>query len=151
MANAKSRLRRIWRLRPLLLYALVVLCVLLAGWSALGNWLAVRTDAGLPRNPETGILVDAEPFDLGPQDGDRAVLFVHGFVAAPNTFWELPARVAERGWRAKGILLPGHGTSPFDFEKTTADESGIAAYKTVELGESVGRARCSGALCCSSR
>jgi carboxylesterase len=113
---------RFWRRRPLLLYGFVALCVLLAGWSALGNWLAARTDARLPRDASTGILEGGGPFDLGPRDADRAVLFVHGFVAAPNSFWELPARVAEQGWRAKGMLLPGHGTTPFDLESTTADQ-----------------------------
>jgi carboxylesterase len=30
--------------------------------------------------------------------------------------------MAERGWRVVAMRLPGHGTSPKDFEKTTAEE-----------------------------
>ncbi len=81
-----------------------------------------RYDATVPRNPETGIILGAEPRELGPEDAPNAVLFVHGFSGTGNNYNDLPDRVAAAGWRARVMLLPGHGTSPFSFEKTTAGE-----------------------------
>lgn len=79
-------------------------------------------DAATERNPETGVIRGAEPLELGPQGAQGAVLFVHGFSGCPNNFNDLPYRVAAAGWRVKAMLLPGHGTSPLDFERTGADE-----------------------------
>ncbi|HPO15521.1 MAG TPA: alpha/beta fold hydrolase [Candidatus Hydrogenedentes bacterium] len=81
-----------------------------------------RYDRSTPRNPETGIIVGAEPRDLGPEDASCAILFVHGFSGTGNNYHDLPDRVADTGWRTRVMLLPGHGTSPFTFETTTADE-----------------------------
>jgi esterase/lipase/GNAT superfamily N-acetyltransferase len=78
-------------------------------------------DAAQTRNPDTGILAGAEPLDLGPRSAPGVVLFVHGFSGCPNNFHVLPERVAQAGWRAKALLLPGHGTSPLDFEQTSVE------------------------------
>lgn len=92
------------------------------GYHAISARLVARSDARLPRNPETGILLGAEPRDLGPADAPGVVLFVHGFLGGSNNFADLPDRVAAAGWRARVTLLPGHGTSPLDLEKTTLAE-----------------------------
>ncbi len=81
-----------------------------------------RYDATVPRNPETGIILGAEERDIGPKDAPNAVLFVHGFSGTGNNYNDLPDRVAAEGWRVRVMLLPGHGTSPFSFETTTAEE-----------------------------
>lgn len=81
-----------------------------------------RYDNTAPRNPETGILLGAEPRDLGPENASNAILFVHGFSGTGNNYNDLPDRVAAKGWRTRVMLLPGHGTSPFTFETTTAEE-----------------------------
>lgn len=78
-------------------------------------------DAAQLRNPKSGILAGAEPMDLGPPHAENVVLFVHGFIGAPNNFHELPQRVAQAGWRARVMLLPGHGTTPLDFEPLAPD------------------------------
>lgn len=75
-----------------------------------------------PRDPATGIFVGAEPRDLGPRNAPGAVLFVHGFIGTPNNYNDLPDKVAEAGWRARAMLVPGHGTYPHVFEQTSADD-----------------------------
>ncbi|MCC6144280.1 MAG: alpha/beta fold hydrolase [Candidatus Hydrogenedentes bacterium] len=107
-----------------------------------------KYSAGLARD-NSGLMVNAAPQDLGPVDSNRAVLFVHGFIGGPTNFGDLPAAVAEAGWFVRVMLLPGHGTSPMDLEKVTAEDY-IAAvqeelarlqakYETVVLaGHSLG-------------
>lgn len=74
-----------------------------------------------PRDPETGLMRGAEPRDLNADPAHGAVLFVHGFSGTPNNFAELPDAVAAVGWRARVMLLPGHGTDPRDFAVTPKD------------------------------
>ena len=83
--------------------------------------LVKNYDAGLARDPETGIMRGAEPLSLGPASSRKAVLFVHGFSGSPRDFHDLPDRVAGAGWRVRAPLLPGHGTSCFDFEGITIE------------------------------
>jgi len=108
--------------RRLLLCTAASVVVLCFGCRVLTNRLVTLETQRAPRDPETGILVGAEPRDLGPADADLAVLLVHGFVGAGNNFNDLPDRLAAHGWRVRVMLLPGHGTSPRDLEQTTADE-----------------------------
>ena len=57
--------------------------------------------------------MDASPFDLSGQgDADAAALCVHGLTGTPYEVRPLAAAIAQRGIRALGLLLPGHGTSP---------------------------------------
>ncbi|MCF6284182.1 MAG: alpha/beta fold hydrolase, partial [Candidatus Hydrogenedentes bacterium] len=70
----------------------------------------------------SGFLEGMTPRKLGVESVDKAVLFVHGFVGAQSNFAALPDAVAEAGWYVETMRLPGHGTSPRDFERTTADE-----------------------------
>jgi carboxylesterase len=81
-----------------------------------------KHDSSVSRDPETGILLGAEPRWLGPEHASKAILFVHGFLGTGNNFYDLPDHAADDGWRVRVMLLPGHGTSPFTLEKTTADE-----------------------------
>lgn len=83
----------------------------------------VRTaDVRAPRDPRTGLLLGAEPLDLGPENAPRAALLVHGYLGAGNNFGELPARLASSGWRVRVMRLPGHGSSPRDLLGVTAGE-----------------------------
>ena len=115
--------------------------------------LVARSDARAPRDPETGLLEGAEPRDLGPKDAPGAVLLVHGFLGAGQNFGELPEALAEHGWRARAMLLPGHGTSPRDLETVDADELVDAVFaeaqalanehgNVVLIGHSMGGALC---------
>ncbi len=63
-----------------------------------------------------------EPFDLpakGHSDDEAVgVLCVHGFTSTPYEMRFLGERLADAGFRARGILLPGHGTTPEDLDGT---------------------------------
>lgn len=85
-------------------------------------WLVKKTDARQPRNPDTGLLIGAEPRDLGPENAECAALLVHGYLGCGNNLGQLPERLAEKGCRVRVMLLPGHGTSPLDLAKTSGDD-----------------------------
>ncbi|MCL4217446.1 MAG: alpha/beta fold hydrolase [Candidatus Hydrogenedentes bacterium] len=106
--------------------------VLLIMNSAVSQVLAAKADNTAERDPDTGLLTGAAPRTLGPEDSDKAVLFVHGFVGAGNNFNDLPDRVAAQGWRVEVMLLPGHGTRAKDFAKTTPEELIAAVEARVE-------------------
>ncbi len=89
-------------------------------WNRVAEERVTLHDQQTPRDPDTGIIEGAEPRTLGPENTDKAVLFVHGFAGTPNSFHDLPDQVAEAGWRVRAMLLPGHGTSPREFAQTTA-------------------------------
>ena len=120
-------------------------------WNHIADRKVARHDAEAPRDAGTGVMLQAEPRDFGPENARGAVLFIHGFVGNGNHFEQLPQRVAEAGWRARVILLPGHGTIPADFEQTSADHMLNAVLdetrlllkkheKVVLLGHSMGGA-----------
>ena len=111
---------------------MVAVVAFVVGCNTLAGRLAVRANNRAPRNPDTGILIGAEPRDLGPVDAPVAVLFVHGFVGAGNNFADLPDRVAAEGSRVRVMRLPGHGTSPHDLKRVTADELLMAVFGEIE-------------------
>jgi carboxylesterase len=57
---------------------------------------------------------DLEPFELG--GGDNGVLLIHGFCGTPPEMRGLGEHLAQHGFLARGMLLPGHGTSPEDLD-----------------------------------
>ncbi len=116
--NQKGISRRIRRLAGVL----IALVLLFAGCSLVTNHLVQRADQTALRDPETGILIGAEERDLGPADATGAILMVHGFVGGSNNFNTVPDILAEHGWHVRVMRLPGHGTSPLDFEEVSADE-----------------------------
>ena len=59
---------------------------------------------------------DLEPFDLG--SGDLGVLLIHGFCGTPPEMRDLGEHLADAGFRVHGALLPGHGATPEDLERT---------------------------------
>lgn len=138
--------------RVILISAAVVLVV--GGvmfWNIVADKRVKLFDEQVPRDPETGIMIGAEPRTLGPENTDRAILFVHGFIGSPNNFNDLPDRVAAKGWYVRVMLLPGHGTTPREFETTNAAQLKQAVldelaplrekYKTLVLvGHSMGGA-----------
>jgi len=95
--------------------------VLLCGYRMISDYLVSRTDSTEARNPDTGVLIGAEQYDLGSLESNGAVLMVHGFLGAGNNFNDLPEKLAGLGWYVRVMCLPGHGTSPRDLEHVTAD------------------------------
>ena len=103
-----------WKRRALLC-TIAFICLALASGCAY-RWMAARyldrEMKSAARDPETGILLGAEPLRLG--SGQKGVLLVHGFIGSPKDFGELPQRLAAAGFRVHVPLLPGHGTRPPD-------------------------------------
>ena len=89
-------------------------------------------DSRQPRDPETEILIGAEARTLGTTDTDKDILFVHGFIGTPNNFADLPDQVAAWGWHVRVMLLPGHGTSPVDFQQAEPEELEAAVQAELE-------------------
>lgn len=112
---------------------LIVIAMLIGVYNLATAKLATKFDAAQPRDPETGILIGAEPRSLGPADAETAILFVHGFVGGSNNFNDIPDKLAERGYRVRVMLLPGHGTSPHEFAKTSKDDLLNAVRKEVRV------------------
>jgi carboxylesterase len=57
------------------------------------------------------------PWRLG--DGPRGVLLIHGFASTPPELRRLGEALAARGFRCHAPVLPGHGTTAEDLERTT--------------------------------
>lgn len=57
------------------------------------------------------------PWTLG--DGPRGVLLIHGFAGTPPELRRLGEALAASGFRCHAPLLPGHGTTPQDLERTS--------------------------------
>lgn len=81
--------------------------------------------------------------------GDVAILCLHGFTATTVEVRKIAAFFSEQGYTTLGPLLPGHGTDPFEMNKTgwkdwfeTADralkELSRSYSKIFILGESMG-------------
>lgn len=150
MASAwKERLRQRWR--RWLAYAFVGGIVGMMLLNLFFDHLVTRYERTASRDPGSPYLQGARPRDLGAPETGRAVLFVHGFIGAQSNFNDLPDRVAAAGWFVRTMRLPGHGTSPRDFERTTADDlvdgvlAELRALKTrfpvvVVVGHSMGGA-----------
>ncbi|MFN2466165.1 MAG: alpha/beta hydrolase [Candidatus Dormibacteria bacterium] len=59
---------------------------------------------------------DLQPFELG--KGELGVLLIHGFCGTPPEMRDLGEHLAEGGFRVRGALLAGHGTTPEELART---------------------------------
>lgn len=59
----------------------------------------------------------AQPFEL--EAGEDAILLIHGFTGSPSHMRYIGEAVHAAGFSARGILLPGHGTTVADMAKST--------------------------------
>ncbi len=116
----RARGRALWMLGAALAVA-VLPCCAVTGWNRYSEHRMEKAVHPFPIDPETGIMRGAEPRDLNADSAIGTVLFVHGFSGTPNNFADLPDAVAAAGWRARVILLPGHGTDPREFAVTPKD------------------------------
>lgn len=60
-------------------------------------------------------------------NGTAGVLVLHGFTASPVTVRSLAEALADASFSVEAPLLPGHGTTPHDLERTSFDEWSAAA------------------------
>jgi carboxylesterase len=67
--------------------------------------------AAAPFQFDADMLRKRAAFAFG-DSGPRGLLCVHGFTGSPYEVLPLGAYFAERGWRVRGPLLPGHGQLP---------------------------------------
>ena len=118
---SQNSVRRLWRWRPILAYGFIAMTVGLTLFNLVTDQFVVRYDKTAPRDPGSPYLKGMTPRELGPVDSPRAVLFVHGFIGGQSNFHDLPDQVAASGWLVRSMRLPGHGTSPREFERTSAD------------------------------
>lgn len=80
----------------------------------------IQVERPYVRDPVTGIIQGAEPFDLG--KGSHAVLFIHGWTSSPRELRFLAQAVASAGFRCRGVLLEGHGRRLDDLVPTRFPE-----------------------------
>ena len=62
-------------------------------------------------------LPQAHPFDF--PEGDHGVLLIHGFTGSPAHMRLIGEGLREKGFAVRGILLPGHGDTPYALGITT--------------------------------
>lgn len=145
------RIGKLWRWRPLLAYGFVFVAVAVTLFNLVSDRMVSRYERETARDPGSLYLKGMTPRDLGPVDRGKAVLFVHGFIGGQSNFHDLPDRVAAAGWHARTMRLPGHGTSPRELERTSADDlvAGVLSElrelkkhygKVVVVGHSMGGA-----------
>lgn len=89
------------------------------------------------------MIAGAGPIELR-GTGDSAVLLLHGFGDTPQTLGFLAASLREAGLTVRAPLLPGHGTTVDDFDRSRAREwiecaraeyeSMVPAFRAVGLG-----------------
>ena len=61
-----------------------------------------------------------------------AILVIHGFTATPGTVLPLGQAVAQDGHYVRGILLPGHGTTIEDMQRTNWKDWYDAAFNAYD-------------------
>ena len=83
-----------------------------------------------------GLLPGAEPFSH--QGGATGVLLCHGFTGSPQSLRPWAGFLAEAGLSVSLPLLPGHGTSWQDMNRTTSEDR----YATAEEALRALRERC---------
>ena len=73
----------------------------------------------------------AQPFTF---EGSRnhGVLVIHGFTATPGTMLPLGQAIAQDGHYVRGILLPGHGTTIEDMQRTNWKDWYDAAFNAYD-------------------
>lgn len=109
--------------------SILAIAALVGGLAAITSCYACATSRAVersgketPRDPQTGIVLGAEPISLGDPAASEACLLLHGFVGSRIDFAGLGERLADRGFFVRMALAPGHGTSPEDFATKSADD-----------------------------
>jgi len=111
-ATADPRRRRLWRRVTVGVVAIFLLsCAIAVAYDQVTVRSMREEVASAPRDPDTGILLGAEPQEYE-ADGARACLLLHGFSSSPADFGALGGVLHAQGVHVFAPLLPGHGRSP---------------------------------------
>src|SRR3954468_6174860 len=70
---------------------------------------------------DTPVIKGAETIDLQ-EEGSPGVLLLHGFGDTPQTLSLLANKLHKAGFSVLAPLLPGHGRSMRDFDRSTVDD-----------------------------
>jgi len=108
------------------LLALMVVCIavvlIIIGYNLIIGYLMNNYAENSNKDPKSGIMKSAEPIILKNDSFKKAALLIHGFIGSPTDYAKLPQILHDRGYAVYAPLLPGHGTDPRDFSKTTDGE-----------------------------
>lgn len=63
---------------------------------------------------------------------NKGILLVHGLGDSPWSFHDVGQALAERGFLVRSVLLPGHGTTPYDMLDVTAEEWQRVVYEQAQ-------------------
>jgi len=111
-ATADPRRRRLWRRVTVGVVAIFLLsCAIAVAYDQVTVRSMREEVASAPRDPDTGILLGAEPQEYEAK-GARACLLLHGFSSSPADFGALGGVLHAQGVHVFAPLLPGHGRSP---------------------------------------
>jgi carboxylesterase len=72
-------------------------------------------------------------------DGDVGVVLVHGFTGTPYEMRYLGAQLARAGYDVHAPVLPGHGTTIEDLERSTWQDWSAAVERAVDAMQARGR------------
>ncbi len=78
-------------------------------------------NSAISRNMKKVVMPGAGPIFLE-GSSSKAALLLHGFIGTPRDFAEFPEALNRAGYTVSVPLLPGHGTHPGDFSRTTPEE-----------------------------
>ena len=93
----------------------IIILILLGVFGRFINIYAAKyLDAKYPR--ENGVIVGTE--EIYVENGNEAVLLLHGLTANPYTLREVADHYIKNGYTVYAPVINGHGTSVFDLEKT---------------------------------
>ena len=93
----------------------IIILILLGVFGRFINIYAAKyLDAKYPR--ENGVIVGTE--EIYVENGNEAVLLLHGLTANPYTLREVADHYIKNGYTVYAPVIKGHGTSVFDLEKT---------------------------------
>jgi carboxylesterase len=82
-----------------------------------GGWPGAQRTFGMIRDA-----ADPAPFDYDKATTSVGVLFLHGFTASPAEMRPMASFVSQlKHWRCTGPLLPGHGTTIEDMQRSRSD------------------------------
>src|ERR1700704_4693025 len=105
-----------------------------------------RGSSGVPHPPAVQVVAGAEPFtaDGSGAAGSVGVLVSHGFTGSPYSMRSWAEHLAAAGYTVRLPLLPGHGTTWQDTNRTRWTDW----YGAVEQGYDEGAARCDTVFAC---